>query len=173
MIHPTAETLFDAALVSRAPQLAVGPETVTHRPFLAALFAACSPLAGMLPPALMDMQFAAQDASFASDHPQAMRRIVGWNGRPVGRIVIAWDTPDSILGVDIAVHPDGRASGAGLAMLRAWLDVADVLGRPCTLNVVATNPAQRIYRRLGFRAVGAVDSEAAYVAMHRPAMTRV
>lgn len=168
MTPPTADALFDAALLRRAPQLVVEPETAAHRPFLADLFAACSPLAGLLPAALMDMQFATQDASFANDHPQAMRRIVCWNGQPIGRIVIAWDAPDTILGVDIAVHPDGRASGAGLAMLRAWVDVADVLGRPCTLNVVATNPAQRIYQRLGFRSVGAIDPEAAYIAMARP-----
>lgn len=168
MALPTADALFDAALLRRAPHVTVESETAAHRPFLAELFAACSPLAGLLPPALMDMQFATQDASFASDHPQAMRRIVLWSGQPVGRIVIAWDEPDTILGVDIAVHPAGRASGAGLAMLRAWVDVADVLGRPCTLNVVATNPAQRIYQRLGFRSVGAIDPEAAYIAMTRP-----
>ena len=169
MTRATADALFDAAMLRRSPQLTVEAETAAHRPFLASLFAACSPLAGLLPPALMEMQFATQDASFASDHPQAMRRIVGWNGQPVGRIVIAWDAPDSALGVDIAVHPEGRASGAGLAMLRAWVDVADALGRPCTLNVVATNPAQRIYQRLGFRPVAAVDTEAAYIAMARPA----
>ncbi len=168
MTVPAADTLFDAALVRRAPQLTVEAETADHRPFLAELFAACSPLAEVLPPALMEMQFATQDASFASDHPQAMRRIVRWEGLPVGRIVIAWDTPGSILGVDIAVHPEGRGSAAGLAMLRAWVDVADALGRPCTLNVVATNPALRIYQRLGFHAVGEVDPEAAYIAMHRP-----
>ena len=168
MTRATADALFDAALLRRAPQLVVDPETAAHRPFLAELFAACSPLAGLLPPALMEMQFTTQDASFANDHPQAMRRIIGWNSHPVGRIVIAWDAPDSALGVDIAVHPDGRASGAGLAMLRAWVDVADALGRPCRLNVVATNPAQRIYQRLGFRAVCAVDPEAAYIAMERP-----
>lgn len=168
MTRPTANALFDATLLRRAPQLVVETETAAHRPFLVELFVACSPLAGLLPPALMEMQFATQDASFANDHPQAMRRIVFWNGQPVGRIVIAWDAPDSILGVDIAVHPDGRTSGAGLAMLRAWIDVADALRRPCTLNVVATNPAQRIYRRLGFRPVGPIDPEAAYVAMARP-----
>jgi GNAT superfamily N-acetyltransferase len=168
MTGSTADALFDAALLRRAPQLTVEPETAAHRSFLAELFAACSPLSAVLPPAMMDMQFATQDASFSSDHPAAMRRIVCWNWQPVGRIVVAWDAPGSILGVDIAVHPDGRASGAGLAMLRAWVDVADVLGRRCTLNVVATNPAQRIYQRLGFRAVGAVDPEAAYIAMERP-----
>lgn len=173
MNHPTADALFDAALLHRAPHLSVEPETTDHRPFLAELFAACSPLTGMLPPALMDMQFATQNASFANDHPLAMRRIVFWNGQPVGRIVIAWEAPDAILGVDIAVHPDRRASGAGLAMLRAWVDVADALRRPCALNVVATNPAQRIYQRLGFRPAAAVDPEAAYIAMERPArMTR-
>lgn len=168
MSRPRADALFDAALLRRAPQLGVEAETAAHRRFLAELFAACSPLAGLLPPALLEMQFAAQDASFADDHPQAMRRILSWNGQPVGRIVIDWDAPDSAIGVDIAIHPDGRASGAGLAMLRAWLDVANALGRPCTLNVVATNPAQRIYRRLGFCPVGAVDPEATYIAMERP-----
>ena len=57
MTRATADALFDAALLRRAPQFVVDPETAAHRPFLAELFAACSPLAGLLPPALMEMQF--------------------------------------------------------------------------------------------------------------------
>jgi GNAT superfamily N-acetyltransferase len=168
MTASSPEFLFDSALIRRAPQLAVAPESPAHRAFLSGLFAACSPLVDVLPSAMMEMQFAAQDASFRHDHPLAMRRITTWQGAPVGRIIVDWDMDDGTLGVDIAVNPAARASGAGLAMLRAWVEVADALGLPAKLNVLSSNPVQRIYQHLGFRPVAGSETDAAYITMTRP-----
>lgn len=159
--------MFDAALIARLPQCGVEPEDIRYRPLLFELMIACSPLAGLLPPAMLAMQFDGQDAGFLAEWPLATRRVVMFDGTMIGRIILDWQAPDRSHGVDIAVHPDHRSSGAGLAMLRAWIDVADRSGRRCTLDVIADNPARRIYRRLGFVEREA-EPGAPYLFMERP-----
>ena len=83
-----------------------------------------------------------------------MRRIVSLGSRPIGRIVIDWHPPDHSHGIDIAVLPDDRRSGAGLHLLRAWLAAADRWGMTCSLEVERSNPARHLYVRLGFVPVG-------------------
>lgn len=162
-----AAQLFDTALMARLPRFGVEPEDIRHRPLLLDLMIACSPLAGLLPPAMLEMQFDGQDAGFVAEWPLATRRVVTLDGAVIGRIILDWQAADRSHGVDIAVHPDHRSSGAGLAMLRAWLDVADRSGRRCTLDVIADNPARRIYRRLGF-VEHAAEPGAPYLFMERP-----
>lgn len=146
----TESELFDEAFLRRAPGLAIRGETAADGGFLAKLFAVCSPLASVLPPALLEVQSSSQQASYRQSHPTAMRRIVLHNGVPVGRIVVDWNVAGVSHGVDIAVLPQTRATLAGPHMLRAWLEVADRLGRPCSLDVLADNRARLFYRRLGF-----------------------
>lgn len=100
--------------------------------------------------------------------PQAMRRVVRLSGALIARIIVDWQVPGESHGVDIAVHPDHRNSGAGLAMLRAWLAVADEQGCTCTLDVIADNTARTIYRRLGFVEEPS-EANDAYRSMSRPA----
>lgn len=160
---------FDAAFLARAPGCFVRPEAPDDQPFVTALFAAVSPLRGLLTPALLADQAAAADAHFRGAFPDAMRRLVGRNQAAVGRIVIDWTGEDHVVGVDIAVLPS--AGGIGLAMLRAWLAVADGLARPCRLTVVRANPARTIYLRLGFREE-AGDADSPMVSMARQTQSR-
>lgn len=146
------EALFDRTFAIRARRLQSFEETETHRAFCRQLFVACSPLAAVLPAPLLRLQADAQYASHGFVHASAMRRIVARDGEPIGRIVIDWSL-DPVLGVDIAVLPHERASGAGAAMLRAWLDAADRTRRRCALTVLRGNPAARLYARLGFVAI--------------------
>lgn len=162
----TAAVAFDAQFAQRAPLLGIAVEAPEHRVDLRNLFVVCSPLAGHLPDALFDLQFESQDATFRTARPLAMRRIVTLTGQPIARVVIDWQVPGASHGVDIAVHPDHRRSGAGLAMLRAWLAVADSEHRTCTLDVIANNAARRIYERLGFVEASS-DPGAAYAFMVR------
>jgi GNAT superfamily N-acetyltransferase len=145
-----AAEAFDDAFARRARALVIRVETDADAPFLSDLFVRCSPLRDTLPAQLLAQQWRMQSASHRAAHPAAMRRIVTAAGLPVGRIVIDWTPIDLSEGVDIAVDPDYRASGAGLHLLRAWLDVADALRKTCTLTVLAANPARHIYARLGF-----------------------
>ena len=160
---------FDPAFGRRAPHLGIVREMPDHRATLRDLMIACSPLRDLLPGALLDLQFESQDSSFRAARPRAMRRIVMLGAQPIGRIIVDWDQPGASHGVDIAVHPDHRRSGAALAMLRAWIGVADASGRACTLDVIADNPARRIYQRLGFvEQPGDPAAPYAFMQRHRP-----
>lgn len=159
---------FDAAFAQRAPALSAAPEIDSDRAGLRGLFAACSPLGNLLAGPLLEMQFASQDATMRATRPLAMRRVVRLSGELIARIIVDWQVPGESYGVDIAVHPDHRNSGAGLAMLRAWLAVADAQARTCSLDVIADNPARRIYERLGFSEEPS-DPDAPYRRMVRAA----
>jgi ribosomal protein S18 acetylase RimI-like enzyme len=168
MINPdAAASAFDAEFARRAPHLGIVPETGHHRRALHDLMIACSPLRNLLPAALLDLQFESQSNSFHSFHPRAMRRIVTHAGQPIARIIIDWEKADVSHGVDIAVHPNHRRSGAALAMLRAWIAVADASGRVATLDVIADNPAKLIYQRLGFIELSA-EAGSPHTFMERP-----
>jgi ribosomal protein S18 acetylase RimI-like enzyme len=71
----------------------------------------------------------------------------------VGWIAIAIRT-DEIRLVDIAIARRHRGLGIGTARVRDLLREADVAGKPVRLTVGITNPAVRLYERLGFRRVG-------------------
>lgn len=58
----------------------------------------------------------------------------------------------------IEVLPGYQRRGLGSAVVRDLLDRASRRGLPVALQVLRVNPAQRLYRRLGFRVVGATDS---------------
>lgn len=165
----TGEELFDAAVAGRCSQISFRAESPEDTEFLRALFIACSPMAAHLPAAMLAQQADLQDRGFRAARPLTMRRVAVRDGDPVGRIVVDWDCAGPCHGVDIAVLPGARASGVALAMLRAWLAAADQLGRACTLEVLATNPAQVIYRRLGFRPSVAIEANQLVIDMIRPA----
>jgi ribosomal protein S18 acetylase RimI-like enzyme len=160
-----AELAFDAAMARRLPHVHIRAESVDDAQFLIQLFADCSPMAGVLPEPIMVQQAELANHGFWSGYPKAMKRIAYVAGEPVGRIMIDWNTCH---GVDIAVLQSARNSGVALAMLRSWLEVADSMGRICTLDVLANNPAMRIYQRLGFVPVDQTDEYQAVIAMLRP-----
>jgi ribosomal protein S18 acetylase RimI-like enzyme len=145
-----AARAFDTQLANRVQGLEVTAESAEDRTALRDLFAACAPHGALLAGPLLELQFASQDATFRANRPLAMRRVLRLSDTPIARVILDWHVPGASYGVDIAVHPDHRASGAGLAMLRAWIAVADAQGRACILDVIAQNPARMIYRRLGF-----------------------
>ena len=140
---------FDAAFARRTSELAMRPERAGDAPFLKALFVACSPLAGLVPPVMIDFQADTQRSSHNHAYPDAMHRVVEAAGAPVARAMIDWGDRATHL-VDIAVLPEARPTRAGRRLLLAWLEVADAAGLRATLEVLVTNPALAIYRKLGF-----------------------
>lgn len=143
---------FDTAFAAHGPRLACRPQDASDAAFLIELAIACSPVAGMVPQAMLLQQAEFQHAAHDGAHPLAMQRIAMLDGEPVGRIMIDWDTPESHC-VDVAVLPGHQRKGVGLALLRAWLAVADRRGQPARLEVRADNPAAHLYQRLGFQPV--------------------
>lgn len=163
---PDAGTMFDRYFAQHAVGLGLAVEEDAHRPFLTNLFVACSPLRGVLPDAVVLHQAAMRETAYRADYPKAMRRIVLTDGAPVGRIMVDWTSADGALLVDIAVLPDARATGAGRAMLHAYLAVADHRRQRGILQVQRDNPARRLYAGLGFVEVE-TDEFAPFVDMVR------
>lgn len=158
---------FDGAFRLRASSLSIGPEAAADHEFLIALFAECSPLQGLLPPQLMRGQAEAQIAGHRAHHPGAMRRIVRTATQPIGRFVVDWNDGGLCHGIDIAVLPRHRNTGAALHLLRAWCEVADRFGRPSLLEVLRDNPATRLYAWLGFAPLAGDDPQDPVVTMRR------
>lgn len=159
---------FDAAFAAHAPHLGCRPEDATDTAFLTGLSIACSPLAGMIPEPMLLQQAEFQHAAHNGAHPHAMHRVAMLDGVPVARIMIDWDAAESHC-VDIAVLPAHQGKGIGLALLQAWLDVADRRGQPAQLEVREDNPAGRLYLRLGFQPVPDPHGWSPVVTMLRPA----
>lgn len=118
---------------------------------------------------MLSQQAAMQRASHNRNYPDAMHRIVERDGTPVGRIMLNWGGAEFVHGIDVAVLPQRRTGAVGLHMLTAWVRVADMLGKPCSLEVVADNPARRIYERLGFVITPDCGEDAIILTMVRPA----
>ncbi len=74
-------------------------------------------------------------------------------GDQAGYGYVADDIPE----LGIAVLPPWRGLGVGTAMLQRLLQVVDVRYRGVSLSVNRMNRAQRLYQRLGFRAVASSD----------------
>jgi ribosomal protein S18 acetylase RimI-like enzyme len=113
------------------------------------------------------------DAAAARALPVVAAHLQGWrrptdfgviaelDGDPVGA---AWArqlgeqgnpfyVDDRTLEISVAVRPDARGRGIGTALVRALMDAAKSRGVGLCLNVRETNPAFRLYERLGFRRV--------------------
>jgi predicted GNAT family acetyltransferase len=67
--------------------------------------------------------------------------------------------------MDISLLPAHRARGLGTAILGELAAEADAAQRGLSIHVECTNPARRLYERLGFVAV---ETGEVYVLMERP-----
>jgi ribosomal protein S18 acetylase RimI-like enzyme len=99
--------------------------------------------------ALLDMQYRARQQGYRSQYPDAEHSIVLVDGQPAGRLVVA-RLEDQVRLVDIAIAASQRGAGVGARLLTDLITEAETAGRPLRLSVTPTNPAARLYRRLGF-----------------------
>jgi GNAT superfamily N-acetyltransferase len=101
---------------------------------------------------IAQQQFA-QDRHFELCHPQAEWLLIERRGEPIGRLYVE-DRGGALWLIDIALMPESQGRGIGTAVLRDLLDQAREAGKPVWLAVFKTNPARRLYERLGFTPVG-------------------
>ena len=99
--------------------------------------------------AFLHMQFNAQQNWYGTTYPDADHQIIEVEGKAVGRIMIA-SSPETNLLVDISLLPEFRHAGIGTALIEALIEKSRMEGRRVRLQVLKTNPAQELYRRLGF-----------------------
>ncbi len=99
--------------------------------------------------ALLESQFSLQQRQYASQYPGVQFLVLAEAGGPVGRLYLA-ELDREIRIVDVLFHPERRGQGIGAALLAGVQDRAAERGLGVSLHVDKTNPALRLYRRLGF-----------------------
>ena len=110
---------------------------------------------------ILRMQFAGQQGAYRVHFPKADHHIILRHERPIGRLLVDRTGAEMLL-VDVALVAEARGSGIGTRLLRALQAEAVEKGVPLRLKVVLTNPARRLYQRLGF--VG-LDDDGVYEQM--------
>jgi GNAT superfamily N-acetyltransferase len=105
---------------------------------------------------LMQMQFTAQTKQYRGEFPDSDHKIILFEKKAVGRL---WANRNEreICCIDIAVLSEYRGFGIGTVVLRDLIDEAARTNRVFTLHVLKTNPAIRLYLRLGCEIVAEDD----------------
>ena len=134
------------------------PATLEDEPFLRQLFATtrADELALMVwddnqKETFIAMQFNAQKQQYAMSYPQAEHSIILFNDIPIGRQMIDRGESEFTL-VDIALLPAHRSAGIGTHLIENLLAEAGSVEKSVALNVWHSNPAKRLYQRMGFSA---------------------
>jgi len=109
------------------------------------------------------MQFDAQRRSYESAYAQAEHQIIEQDGQPIGRLMVL-RKEDSTLLVDIALLAGHRGLGIGGELLRELIRECSRDRVSLRLQVLKTNPALRLYERLGFTRTG---EDQMYIQMER------
>ena len=136
-------------------------ETAEDGPFLLRLFlsvrmAALEPTGWPDPMkrAFLTSQFTLQTRHYAAAYANPDFLILTCGEEPVGRLCLAHTDADLRI-VDVSLLPEHRGGGLGAALLQAVQAQAADSGRTVSLSVDMMNPAQNLYRRLGFAEDGA------------------
>lgn len=95
-------------------------------------------------------QFGLQTAYYRMNYPAAAFSIVQLENFPIGRLYVNRADPE-IRVIDITLAEKYRNRGIGGSLLRTLLAEARATGRLVRLHVERSNPALRLYQRLGFR----------------------
>lgn len=111
--------------------------------------------------AFLEAQHRMRQQQFDALGAQARTRIVLDGDRPIGMLALLTE-PDARELADIALLPAYQGAGIGGALIQAELDAAARAGQRVTLHVLKTNPAARLYARLGF---GVADDDGLYLTM--------
>lgn len=99
-----------------------------------------------------DAQLDLQRSHYREHYPGAEFLVIEQDGAPIGRMYLCRFAREIRL-MDISLSEANRNAGVGTRLLRALLDIARRERRNVTLHVEPDNPAQRLYRRLGFEKI--------------------
>ena len=114
---------------------------------------------------LLDLQFRAQRQAWEAKFLGAEHELILVEGRPVGRIWLAW-SPEDCRVVDVALLPEYRRRGVGTQVYSEILAEADRRGIPVRTTVDPANgPSMAFHLRCGFEVVAEDD---AWLAIERP-----
>jgi ribosomal protein S18 acetylase RimI-like enzyme len=103
--------------------------------------------------AFLRMQFNAQQQWYAATYSTAVSQIIEQDHQPIGRMIVQRE-PGIWRLLDISLLPEHRGRGIGGELIRALIKECVQSGAVLQLQVLNTNPAQRLYTRLGFIKTG-------------------
>ena len=103
--------------------------------------------------AFLRMQFNAQQQWYQATYSTAENQIIEKDHEPIGRMIVQHEAGTWRL-LDISLLPEHRGQGIGCELIRALIKECGAAGAVLQLQVVNTNPAQRLYERLGFIKTG-------------------
>jgi ribosomal protein S18 acetylase RimI-like enzyme len=102
---------------------------------------------------LLRMQFSSQQRWYETAYAQAEQQIVMLGEAPIGRIIVHRAAEATTL-VDISLLPAHRGRGIGGGLIRDLIATCRQQKVRLRLQVLKTNPAARLYERLGFVGTG-------------------
>jgi len=106
--------------------------------------------------AFCQSQFEAQDLHYRQHYRTCAFLVIERDGQPIGRLYRD-RRADEIRVVDIALLASERGLGVGGRILQDIQAEAAASGLLVRIHVERTNPARRLYDRLGFRPAGPAD----------------
>jgi ribosomal protein S18 acetylase RimI-like enzyme len=107
--------------------------------------------------AFLRMQYNAQRRWYETAFPQAKEQIVQLDHASIGRIMLWMAADGATTLVDISLLPEWQRQGIGGGLIRDLMQQCDKRNVILRLQVLKTNPAARLYERLGFHKVGEDD----------------
>lgn len=106
------------------------------------------PLEGAQKQAFITMQYTAQKQHYAAQFPNANHDLILRDGIQIGRLLVNRG-PNAIYLVDISLLAEHRGTGVGTAIMNDLAEEAENAGTVLSLHVMKTNPAARLYLRMG------------------------
>lgn len=100
--------------------------------------------------AFLNMQFNAQQQYYAAQFPDAHWEILELDNVAIGYLCTD-HRPNKIHLIDISILPQFRGQGIGSFLLKGMLAEAASLDKCVFIHVEQSNPAMRLYQRLGFK----------------------
>jgi ribosomal protein S18 acetylase RimI-like enzyme len=151
------------------PHVELRPVAVADEAFLERVYAstreqelALVPWSDQQKRAFVRFQFEAQSTDYASNYPDAARDVVLVDEVPAGRLYVDRRPRETRI-IEIALLPEFRGRGVGTRLLQGLLAASAAAGSAVTIHVERNNPAQTLYRRLGFNV--AADDGGVYLLM--------
>ena len=115
--------------------------------------------------AFLIQQHRAQHQHYRIHFAEAEWLIVERGGEAIGRLYLD-NRDDRHRVIDISLVPAARGQGIGGAILSDVIAAAEAQGKSVSIHVEVSNPARRLYDRLGFVTVA---DEGIYLRLERPA----
>lgn len=102
--------------------------------------------------AFLRMQFDMQRRSYALQHPEADHSVILLDTMRIGQLMTKI-TDHAVWIIDVSLLAEYQNKGIGTGLIRDIQERAEEIGKAVRLHVLYNNPAQRLYRRLGFHPI--------------------